>query len=167
MHCPDKKTAQQLTAITERLVNTIMVDQIYLSRYEYQGTCHQELTILLPHTNRQLLVEAKPMVGMVMETHSHVRYRLYYAHEVWQCMRNGSIPFLYRCHPENVLYIHPESDCMLSIDAMPPARALKKAKAALRLEERKTGGFRESVQFHLEKGNYQSFARSCCTKCLS
>lgn len=38
----DIKLHHQLTALTERLVNTILVDQLYFSRYEYQGIHHQE-----------------------------------------------------------------------------------------------------------------------------
>lgn len=155
MNFLDHKTTLQVTEITERLVNTILVDQIYLSQYEHEGICQQELTILLLHTNKQFLVEAKPMVGMVMEAHSRFRYRIYYVHEVWQCVRNGSIPFLYRCQPENLLYINPESDFIIPIDMISLGSAVEKARLAIRLEEKKIAGFREGVELYLEKGNCQ------------
>lgn len=155
MLCPDMKTFQQLTVITQRLVNTILVDQIYFSQYEFQGICHQEFIILLPHTNKQFITEAKPLVGTVMSMYSHFRHKLYYANEVRHSIRKGGISFFFRCQPDNLLYINSKSNYVALSSKLSPERVFKRANEALEMEKQKIKAFSDGAQFYLDKGNYQ------------
>lgn len=155
MSCPDMKTSLELTAITERLVNAILVDQIYFWQYEFQGICHQEFIILLPHTNKQFITEAKPLVGTVMSMYSHFRHKLYYANEVRNSIREGGIAFFFRCQPDNLLYINFEANYVALSNKLSPQGVFKRANEAFEMEKQKIKNFSDGAQFYLDRGNYQ------------
>lgn len=151
----DTTTFQQLSTLTERLVNTLLIDQIYLYQYEQEGVNQQEVVVLLPHTNKQFITEATPLVNMVMSNSTPFRTRIHYVHEVRQSIKQGGIALLCRCQPDNLLYLNPQSACVGASKKFSFEKVFQKATENLRLEQRKIVAFKEGVQFYLDRNNLQ------------
>jgi len=151
----DTTTFQQLSTLTKRLVNTLLVDQIYLYTFEQGEVRQQEVVVLLPHTTRQFITEAAPLVNMAMSGYAPFRPRIHYVHEVRQGIKQGGIALLCRCQPDNLLYLNPQSACVGASRKFAFEKVFQKATENLHLEQRKVAAFNEGVQFYLSRKNLQ------------
>src|SRR5690606_35197255 len=132
-----------------------LVDQIYLYTFEQAGVRQQEVVVLLPHTTRQFIMEAAPLVNMAMSGYAPFRPRIYYVHEVRLGIKQGGIALLCRCQPDNLLYLNPQSACVGASRKFSFEKVFQKATENLRLEQRKVAAFSEGVQFYLSRKNLQ------------
>ena len=78
-----------LAELINRLIALVPVERIYLSEYAYHANAFEELTILMPHSSKMHIAEARPLVNMLMATYPSYRYRLFYAPEVKAALDKG------------------------------------------------------------------------------
>ena len=94
----ENKEISHLNQIIDRLLALAEIDQLYFSSYNFENRLVKELLVLIPKINSQHLLEVRPIVGMVMCAHSHVKYQIYYVDEVRRSILRGGGAFIEKCH---------------------------------------------------------------------
>ncbi|MFC0317395.1 MULTISPECIES: hypothetical protein [Olivibacter] len=146
---------QEANLITARLVNTLLIEQIYLNDIVEDDKAYWELIILIPNSSTQHITEARPLVRMVMTLHIQFRYRLFYFHDVKAGLKQGSMVFFSICQPDMLVYINPESDIPLFNNKTTFQKVYNRAIIEQGKERNKIRSFREGMDFYFEKGNDQ------------
>ncbi|WP_134088680.1 hypothetical protein [Olivibacter sp. XZL3] len=146
---------QEADLITARLVNTLLIEQVYLNNIVEDDATYWELIILIPNSSTQHITEARPLVRMVMTLHIQFRYRLFYFHDVKAGLKMGSMVFFSICQPDMLVYISPESDIPLFNNKTTFQKVYKRAIIEQGKERNKIRSFREGTDFYFEKGNDQ------------
>ncbi|WDF69594.1 HEPN domain-containing protein [Sphingobacterium oryzagri] len=144
---------REASAIAERLVASLLIEQIYVIEDQNKGAPAHELIILLPSTNTQHITEARAMIGTLISCEGNFRYRTFYFHEVKEGIKRGSIVFFSICQPRQLIYIRPESNVRLYNDKVTFEKVYKRAKLQSRREHKKIGSFRQGMQFYYDRGN--------------
>ena len=146
----ENKEVSQLNQITDRLLALAEIDQLCFSSYNFGNRTVKELLVLTPKINSQHLLEVRPIVGMVMCAHSHVKYQIYYVDEIRRSILRGGGAFIERCHFDNLVYINPKSSPVMN--KIPDIQAyLKKATRNFELECSKIESFKEGADFYFKK----------------
>lgn len=143
-----------LAELINRLIALVPVERIYLSEYVYHAHAFEELTILMPHSSKMHIAEARPLVNMLMATYPSYRYRLFYAPEVKAALDKGSIAFFTICRPENLIYQFAESNFTWSATDLSAGSILEKINKAFEQELEKVAGFKAGFRFYFRQGNY-------------
>lgn len=139
--------------LAERLVASLLIEQIYFNKTEIQGAQVPELIILLPSTNTQHLTEARALIGTVLSSQRSFRYRTFYFHEVKEGLKRGSIVFFSICQPEQLIYIRPDSNVPLFNNKVTFEKVYSRAKVEQEKEHKKISSFRQGMDFYYERGN--------------
>lgn len=146
---------QEANLITARLVNTLLIEKVYLNNIVEDGATYWELIILIPNSSTQHITEARPLVRMIMTLHIQFRYRLFYFHDVKAGLKQGSMVFFSICQPDMLVYISPESDIPLFNNKTTFQKVYNRAIIEQGKERNKIRSFREGMDFYFEKGNDQ------------
>lgn len=151
------KTASQKSSreIIDRLVNLLLIEQVYFNTFEYKQTVFNELIILLPNTKSQHITEARPLIRTIMSDYPEYGYRVFYIAEVKRDIKNGNIIFFSICCSEKLVYSCPESTVSLLSQDIPTKAVLRKGKRAFKCELRKINSFKAGMQFYFEKKDYR------------
>ncbi|WP_316788505.1 hypothetical protein [Pedobacter frigoris] len=142
-----------INEIITRITNLIPIERIYLSTFEYQNTKVKELSILMRNTSKLHIIEAKPLVEMIMNGYPEYKSRMFYTQEVYQAIAQGSMVFYSICREENLVYLSPDSTDVISVVALSANEVLCNANVSLQKEVKKIGGFREGAAFYIEQNN--------------
>ena len=137
-----------------RITKLIPVGGIYLSRFQYQETSFEELTILIPNSSKMHVAEARPLVNMVMAGHPEYRFRLFYLQEVKQALKRGSIVFYTLCREENLIWQLPGSNLVLMEPGLTAKAVLAKVKRNFKKELKRVAGFKQGAAFYLKQADY-------------
>jgi hypothetical protein len=154
---PDQTETSDATRFQElvfRISGLITVEEIYFSHFKHQGADFKELIILIPKSSRLHIMEARPLVSMVISGYPEYKFRLFYAVEVQEGIAHGSMPFFSICKPKNLVYKAPESSFVLLPPLFTADSVLDKAHRNFSRELHKIAGFRAGVVFYIKALNY-------------
>ena len=143
----------QLLKIIARLTQLIPLERIYLSTIEYDGTLFKELCILLPSSAKMHVIEARPLVSMVMADYPEYRFRMFYVQEIKRALQYGSMVFYTICREENLVYQSERWATILPTD-LTAQSVLKRAKRNFAKEYAITSSFKDGFQFYLAREDY-------------
>jgi hypothetical protein len=153
---PDQTEISDATWFQElvsRIANLISVEEMYFNHFNHQEADFKELIILIPKSSRLHIMEARPLVCMVISGYPEYKFRLFYADEVQAGLTHGSMSFFNACKPAHLVYKTSGSSFVLSPPSLTAEEIRNKAILNFKNEQHKIAGFREGVEFYMRKGN--------------
>lgn len=144
----------QTNEIVTRIVNLIMVQQIYHSERLLDGQSCTELIILISDKCSKTLIELFPIIDMVFEDYPGYCYRLYHVHQAKDSIKKGNLFFYQVCVPENLCFSDPMAELNLFSQMQSLENVIEKATKAFNIEMAKIQAFNDGANFYWGKENY-------------
>jgi len=144
----------QTNEIITRIINLVMVQQIYCTTRINQDQPLTELIILISNNCSRTLIEYIPLVDMVFEDYPDYCYRLYQVHQAKDSIKKGNLFFYKVCSAENLCYTDPAVEINLFAEALSLEKSINKAKKTFSKEIAKIQAFNDGARFYWDKENY-------------
>lgn len=144
----------QTNEIVTRIINLVMVQQIYCSTRLDKDKPLTELIILISDKSSKTLIELFPILDMVFEDYPEYCYRLYHVHQAKDSIKKGNLFFYQVCVAENLCFSDPAVELNLFSQMQGLEKVIEKAKNAFNKEIAKIQAFNDGAAFYLQKENY-------------
>lgn len=144
----------QTKEIVTRMINLVMVQQIYRTTKLNQDKPLTELIILISDKCSKTLIELVPILDMVFEDYPDYCYRLYHVHQAKDSIKKGNLFFYQVCVAENLCFSDPIAELNLFSQMQGLEKVMDKAKKAFNAEMAKIQAFNDGAGFYWEKENY-------------
>ncbi|WGQ09032.1 HEPN domain-containing protein [Pedobacter gandavensis] len=141
-----------LIAITSKLINIAMIEQIYVKINDTIAGDRNLITVVVSNMYTKHISEIMPLVDAIMLDYPEYNYLVNHLLHVKEAIKRGNLFFYDACGPKRQFYNRPACNNILFYDDLDVEKMIMDAKKSFKHEIKKVNEFKETAAACIENG---------------